>query len=352
MPKDYREFRDSEGIPVHTGLYVEDVNEIEVGHWERTGQNGAFVNLYGTGGLDDLQVHELRPGGETERLRHFYEEIVYVSDGRGVTVVGEGDNEVTFEWQENSLFFIPRNTPFKHFNVADEPARLVANTSLPQYLAMLRDEEFIFNCEYDFWDEMRADDYYAGEGGVYEGEEDPTPGGGLVWEANFVSDVRAFERLERWRNQAGGFVYIYMPDTNMFSHIGEFAAGTYKKAHRHYPGAQIVGLAGEGYTLLWQEHWDHKVRVDWGPKSIFVPPALWYHHHFPTSGEPARYLAMHPTEIGSLKHTILNPARDVNEIDYVDEDPRIRELYEEELDERGLEFNMPEEAYTDPTYQW
>ena len=37
-------------------------------------------------------------------------------------------------------------------------------------------------------------------------------------------------------------------------------------------------------------------------------------------------------------------------IEYVDEDPWIRELFEGELAKRGLESDMPTEAYTDPDY--
>lgn len=352
MPRDYRRFRDEEGIPVHTGLYIEDVNTVSVAEWKRTGQLGAYVNLYGTGGLNDLQVHEIEPGGETTRQHHFFEEIVYVSEGRGATVVGTGDDEVSFEWSAGSLFFLPPSTPYRHINVAgDEPARLVADTSLPQYLTMIKNREVIFDLDYDFWSRHRDSDYFSG-GGVYHGDDDATPGEGFIWQANFVPDVRTFDRLDRWGNQAGGYVYFYMPHSNMFAHIGEFASGTYKKAHRHYPGAQIVGLGGEGYSLLWREDRDHKVRVDWSPNSVFVPPALWYHHHFGLSDGPARYLALHPTEIGTLKHTVMDPAGAQNTIDYVDEDPEIRALYEAELAERDIAFRMPEACYTDPEYEW
>ncbi|MDX1747810.1 MAG: cupin domain-containing protein, partial [Halobacteriales archaeon] len=123
MPRDYRRFREEEGVPVHTGLSVEDVTELAVGHWDRTGQRGAYVNLYGTGGLNDLQVHELAPGSETSLQHHLFEEIVYVASGRGATVVGTGDDEVSFEWSAGSLFFLPPSTPYRHVNVAgDAPA--------------------------------------------------------------------------------------------------------------------------------------------------------------------------------------------------------------------------------------
>jgi hypothetical protein len=85
---------------------------------------------------------------------------------------------------------------------------------------------------------------------------------------------------------------------------------------------------------------------------VFVPSALWYHHHFGLSEEPARDLALHPTDIGTLKHTVLDPAGARNTIDYVDEVPAIRELSEAVLAARDIEYRMPEACYTDPDYEW
>jgi hypothetical protein len=39
-------------------------------------------------------------------------------------------------------------------------------------------------------------------------------------------------------------------------------------------------------------------------------------------------------------------------IEYPDEDPWIRQKFEDELGKRGLESLMPDECYTDPNYKW
>ena len=47
-----------------------------------------------------------------------------------------------------------------------------------------------------------------------------------------------------------------------------------------------------------------------------------------------------------------SPVRDYNNIQYPDEDPQIRETFERELEERGIESQMPDEAYEDPDYSF
>jgi len=79
----------------------------------------------------------------------------------------------------------------------------------------------------------------------------------------------------------------------MVGHIMSVESGTYKKAHRHGPGAQVIVIAGTGYSLMWfPEKENEMVRVDWQPGSLLVPPEGWYHHHFTTSREAARHLAL------------------------------------------------------------
>ena len=41
-----------------------------------------------------------------------------------------------------------------------------------------------------------------------------------------------------------------------------------------------------------------------------------------------------------------------DQIEYVNEDPMVRERFESELDKRGLKTDMPSECYTDPNYVW
>jgi oxalate decarboxylase/phosphoglucose isomerase-like protein (cupin superfamily) len=129
-----------------------------------------------------------------------------------------------------------------------------------------------------------------------------------------------------------------------------FPAGTYKKAHRHGPGRVIVIPAGEGYSILWQEGGE-KIVAPWHEGSMFVPPEKWFHQHFNVGQAPARYLALHPLkQFAGYAEKVEDQARD--QIEYVDEDEFIRNKFQEELGQRGLQSAMPDEAYKNRDYQW
>lgn len=352
VPRDYREIRDAEGIPVHTGAFVEDVNELETDYWERTGQRGAIINLYGNEGVNDMHVHELEPAGETQRHHHLYDELVYVSEGQGLTALGPADDETIFEWSTHSLFLIPSNVPHRHVNASDDSsARLLAETPLPQLTNDIKNPELIMNPNFHSWDDYSAE-RYSEEGALREGPPGSFP---VIWEANFVPNVKEFDKLETWASRGAGGISIGfdMPNSSMPSHISEFPVGRYKKAHRHQPGACVLVLSGAGYSLMWREGMDQIVKVDWKPGSIVVPPARWFHQHFNTGDERARYFALRAARLGALGKTDLFSIRaDENQIEYVEEDPAIRELFERELAAEGLETNMPDESYTDPDYEF
>lgn len=341
----YRDLRDDEGIPVHTGVYVEDVNDLEVGNWDRTGQKGAFVNLYGNQGVNDMQIQVVEPGGETKVQRHMYDELVYVSQGQGLTAIGDEDDEHVFEWQDHSMFYLPPNVKFKYVNTSDEPARLISQTPLPQLCNIYKNPDFFFDCDYEYLDV--GPDYYS-DGNLFHTDRYP------VWEANFVPDLRKFDKLEDRpdRGAGGSNAHFSLPDASLFAHMSEFPVGRYKLAHRHQPGANIIVLSGEGYSLLWEEEMDVRVKVDWKPFSAVVPPANWYHQHFNTSTDSARYLALRAPALGTLKERIFDSNAIHNKIPYVDEDPAIRELFAEELAEVGLESRMPKEVYTNSDYEF
>ena len=143
---------------------------------------------------------------------------------------------------------------------------------------------------------------------------------------------------------------MQFPDSEMTCHMSVFDARLYKKAHRHGPGRVIVIPVGEGYSILWEEG-KEKVVVPWHEASCFVPPNKWFHQHFNAGGEPARYLALHPPmQFHGHAEKVEDRAKD--QIEYVNEDPWVRQKFEDELANRGLTSLMPEQAYKDPNFEW
>lgn len=351
---DYQEFRDNEGVPVHKGLYVEDVRTIETGEWDRTGQRGALINLYGSEGVNDLQLQEITPGGETKTLQHLHDQIVYVPKGQGLTVIGKGDEEMVFEWGEHSLFFIPPNTPYRHVNTTDDtPARLVADTPLPLLLTMFKDPELIFDGTGSWWKYYQENKYYTSDPQIVR--DDFEAKGTISWIANFVPNIRQFEEMEAnpQRGAGGTSVMFPMPDASMWAHISEMPVGRYKKCHRHHPGANIGILSGKGYSTLRREKEDPRILLEWEPGMMFTPPARWWHQHFNTSGEPARYFAMHNPKLGTLdQNYVFDVTHPDNQIEYTEETTWARKHFESELREKGIESKMPDRAFTDPNYEF
>jgi hypothetical protein len=162
--------------------------------------------------------------------------------------------------------------------------------------------------------------------------------------------MQAWDRLEPfWGRGAGGSVVgIQFPNSEASCHMSVFPAQTYKKGHRHGPGRAIVIPGGEGYSILWPHENAEKVVVPWHEASIFVPPDRWFHQHFNVGVKPARYLAFHPP--GRGREVVADPARD--QIEYVQEDPFVRETFAKELSKVGHSTLMPAECYSDPSYKW
>jgi hypothetical protein len=100
-------------------------------------------------------------------------------------------------------------------------------------------------------------------------------------------------------------------------------------------------------------------QADWKVGSlVIVPSDGTYHQHFNSGTRRARYMALTPGTHGLRNPIPRGQGADASfkaggyQIEYVDEDPWIREHFEEELAKRGLITRMPDEAYTNPDYKF
>ena len=129
----------------------------------------SFVVLDGTGGTNDGYVCEIPAGGKTKPQKHMYEEMVYVSKGYGATTVWQRDGKKkhTFEWGPGSMFAIPINADYQHFNASgSETARYFAVTNCCFMMNLFHNTDYIFNSDYVFTDRFdpHTEGYFSGEG--------------------------------------------------------------------------------------------------------------------------------------------------------------------------------------------
>ncbi|PZC48719.1 MAG: Gentisate 1,2-dioxygenase [Chloroflexi bacterium] len=355
----YEQWVENEGIPVAKGWSVNPV-ELQVAPWERKGALGSIIHLNAMDDFADAYVLELPAGASSTADRHLFEEVLYVLKGRGATSVWLDDGyRQTFEWQEGSLFSIPLNANYQHFNGSgDESARILAITGAPFMMNMFHSMDFIYNNPFVFSERFGDADFFQGEGKLH-----PVRPGRTWWETNFVPDARNF-LLKEWKERGAGGINLQfnLADNNMHTHISEFPVATYKKAHGHAAGAQIIILEGTGFSLVWpdNQYWkgngggfDEVVKIDWKPGVFFAP--VGYHQHFNTGPTPARYMAIGfggpryfvATDLGTGGTKILEvmdkSVKDGGiQIEYEDEDPSILDWFEAECTSNGVQSRMRE----------
>jgi hypothetical protein len=344
----HRDLIESEGIPIAEDFGI-DLLTVGVEPWARLGALGAYTLVKGRGDFLDTYVLELPPGGESAPQRHLFEEVVYVLAGHGSTSIELPSGERrSFEWGARSLFALPLNGRYQHFNGSgSRPARIVATTNLPLVLKAFHSLEFVFANPCTFPERFGPEAHFNGDGSFI-----PVRPGRHQWETNFVPDLGAFE-LQEWRARGAGGrnIMFVLSDGTMHAHMSEMPVGTYKKGHRHGADFHIFPVTGEGYSLLWYEGDGDFVRVDWRHGTVYAPPDMMFHQHFNVSPQPARYLAV---AFGGLRYPFSEDKRrtfmgmDVSlkdggrQIEYEDQDQRIHDLYLEELRRRGIEPRMEE----------
>lgn len=351
----YLDWLKNEGIPAIEDFGVH-LPEVETRPWARYGVDGAAVHLKGRGDFVAMFVLDLAPGRATEPQRHLYEEVLYVLSGRGSTTIETAQGAThSFEWGPRSLFAIPLNARYRHFNGSGtERARLASTTNLPAVLNMFHNESFVFDNPYSFEERVGQSKYFSGEGDLIALRP-----GKHIWETNFVPDLGAIE-LKAWNERGKGSknIMFTLADGTMHAHISEMQVGTYKKGHRHGADFHVMCVTGRGYSLLWYEGEPDFTRVDWRYGTVFAPPERMFHQHFNTSAQPARYLA---TAFGGLRYPFTESKRRTimgagegadqgaaatsvklggDQIELEDQSPRIHTMYLEETRKSGVEVKM------------
>jgi mannose-6-phosphate isomerase-like protein (cupin superfamily) len=348
----YDEWVAREGLDLIRGYKVDDVYTVPLKPWARTGGNAVQIQLEGTGELNASYVQEIPPGRQLAPQHHIYEEMVFVLSGRGSTSIWlDGKPKNSFEWGPGSLFSIPLNAWYQHFNGSGtEPARYLAMNMAPITLNLLRNEDVVFNSDFQFTER------YGGEQDYFSGEIDIVPFGGWgfdykVAHSNFFADVQAIPDelfTHGIRGQGTKGITFVLANGVLGSHILEFPGGVFSKLHRHGPGAHVLWLKGDGYSLLWPDGGERR-HESWGPGTMLVPPSWWWHMHAVTSREPAVHLAL---RVGNTRHRINRLSDGVlqstkaggSQMDYEDVPPALMEdlirEFQEECAKRGTPVRL------------
>jgi oxalate decarboxylase/phosphoglucose isomerase-like protein (cupin superfamily) len=350
---------DSLGLPIHSGYYIEDLRALELGRWDERGCDAAFIQLEGQQGITETRVSEVPPRAVLPPVRLAFDEVVFVAQGRGATTIWSSSGErKSFEWGANSMFLLPRHHFHQFSNTSgSQPARLLHYNYFPLLLSASPDPAaFISTNRGDAGEPVQAVDlerlYAEPSMRVSTDEELSWKRRLSVWVGSFFPDMSAWDKLNvnQGRGAGGRSVAMEFPGSEISCHMSMFPPRTYKKAHRHGPGRAIVIPAGEGYSVMWEEGKD-KVIAPWKPGSLITPPNKWFHQHFNLGQSPARYLAFHPPlQFDGHAEKVEDRARD--QIEYVDEDPAVRERFQAELAKRGMQSEIPEAAYTQRDYEW
>ena len=342
----YTDWLRTEGVKVYQEYYFPSLAKIELGPWERKGGKGAVVHINNNHMPNDCHVVEINAGAKSEPEHHMYELTIYIVSGRGATSIWHDEKKKSsFEWQAGSLFSIPLNSWYQNFNGSgQEPARYIAVTNAPPMMRLYRDPKFIFNCDYMFDGRYAGEeDYFSGKGKLFTRR---------VWESNFIANAPDM-LLYGWKERGAGGInaMLEMADNNTKSHISEFPIGTYKKAHRHGPGAHLVLLSGTGgYSLIWtKEDRSDMIKCDWALGSmVTVPNDNCNHQHFNSGTTRARYLALCPGDMGLYKKGRGGGGENADkslkdggwQVEYGDEDREIHAIFEKELKAHGAMCKM------------
>ena len=284
-------------LPMFEGLVIPDIGTVTLGSWPQMGENITGLYLrFADYQISDGRILEIPAGSRMAPQRHLFEMGLYFLGGPGHTLFfTEGDPPLRVDWRAGSLFSVPLNTRYQHFNDSDQPVRILAITSFPFALNATNSESFILDNDHSFTER------FAGEADFFQRS---AVVGERRTRTNFIVDVTT-ARLGSGSNRGGDSRTMSWPmagNSVLDLHVSSIPPQSHMKAHRHSSDAFLLILSGEGYSLIWNgDDVEHRERIDWRRHTLLVPPTYWYHQHFNAGSIESRHLAINvPELVGNL----------------------------------------------------
>jgi hypothetical protein len=165
-----------------------------------------------------------------------------------------------------------------------------------------------------------------------------------------------------------------MSGSRFYLFVGQYEPGRYSKAHKHTSEAVLICLKGKGYTYTWPETAGKQPWVEGnsmqvkrqdyefgGMVSAAPMSGDWFHQHFGVSEGPLRLTAWFGPNNDRPRKPGLpgEPLSDRGAIDmkkggdaipYDEEDPFLRQEYENALEEAGIKSKMKDSWYRGEVY--
>ena len=346
----YQDWVKREGLLVHQGLSLH-TQEADVGDWPRYGAKGAAAHFTGSGDYARCSSSKSPPGKSTEPVQHLYEAIYFVLDGRGSTQLEFADGRTRqFEWGPRSMFAIPLNAKYRHFNASGvDRARLAMTTNAPMVMKMFHNDDFIFNLPYEF------DEPHLGTRRLLQRRRRPAHDRSrqehLADELRPRSRFDRADRLRRARPRLAQHQVRAGRQHHAHAHLGDRARDLQESAparrrharHDAHRRRLLAALESRRHRLR-----ARRLEVRYGVSAVraAIPPALRHQQQrlaLPRDGPRRRELHLHRAAAPHGRHrrqeksaskTSIKMGGD--QIEYEDQDPRIHQIWLEEMRKAGI----------------
>lgn len=163
----------------------------------------------------------------------------------------------------------------------------------------------------------------------------------------FVEDIRKVQ-LDWWERKGGNGAFLQMEGAGQINncYICEIPPGKSLNVQRQLFEEMIYVIKGRGATTVWNDE-DRNQTFEWQAGALFSPPLNTRHQLFNGSGDwPARYLALRAfgskkyQGVGGKYQPSVDRKKGGSQIEYADEEPIVREWFNEGLAKSGVQSQM------------